>query len=90
MMPIIRLEDWRAALEEALGRSNDEGMTSQEISLAMRLSHRTTMERLRILFESGRLGSGKRAKITLDGRQAWCPVYWVRDAEKKPKQGGKT
>jgi hypothetical protein len=86
-MPSIRLEDWRAALEEALGKSSDEGLTSRELSHAMGASLRTTMERLRALSESGRLGAGRRATRTMDGRPSWCPVYWIKDAENKPKGG---
>ena len=83
-MPSMR-DDWQAALEEALSASSDEGQTSREIAGAMGVSLRTTMDRLRVLADSGRLGTGRRATRTVDGMPAWCPVYFlVAQGTKKP------
>ena len=85
-MPSMR-DDWQAALEEALSASSDEGQTSREIAEAMGVSLRTTMDRLRVLADSGRLGTGRRATRTVDGRPAWCPVYFIKEAAQA--KGGK-
>lgn len=82
----IGVDEWRAEVERVLGRSSDQGRTTREISIATGSALRTTSIRLQILHEAGRLGCGRRAIKTRDGRDAWVPVYWIKP---KGKGGGR-
>ena len=74
----ITVEEWRVALEAAMGHSDDAGMTTQELADAMGVSTRVALERLRKLAKAGTLRHGKRQTVGVSGRPAWTPVYWLK------------
>jgi predicted ArsR family transcriptional regulator len=74
---VIREDEWRRELERVMPRSDDKGMTARELGAVFGVSMRTIRERLRVLHDAGRIGVGKRHVLTLDGRPATAPVYWI-------------
>ena len=82
----ITSDEWRAEIERVMSPSSDAGMTSREISSALGVSIRTTMEKLRHLDEAGRLGVGRRTIRARDGRRSTSPVYYIlpRRSKKSP------
>ena len=77
MTATIRHEDWLAALLAAQAK-NDGGLTSQEWAERMKCSHKTALERIRKANAKGWVTVGRRSIITLDGRQAYAPVYTIK------------
>ncbi|MGQ0721014.1 MAG: hypothetical protein ACT4PE_05500 [Candidatus Eiseniibacteriota bacterium] len=74
---VIREDEWRRELERVMPKSDDKGMTARELSHTFGVSARTMRERLRVLYDAGRIGVGKRNTRSLDGRPATTPVYWI-------------
>ena len=75
---MISHESWKSEIEKAMFRAGDEGMTTREISVLLGLSTKSTLLRVRELYESGRVVSGRRRSKSMDGRIAWVPVYRIK------------
>ena len=78
--------EWRSALEKALGRSSDKGATARELGQSMGVSNKTTLNRLRILMDAGRLEVGWRQTSTMSGIPGRVPVYWLVSSKKGRKK----
>ena len=85
----ITTEEWIAELEKLSARSGDQGMSIEELSRATRLGRDAMRDHMKRLMGMGRLRSGRRPSMSIDGRPCWTPVYWVEGSKNKKKPGGK-
>lgn len=80
--PKIALDEWLAELVR-LSDHSDEGLTSSEWAVEMRLSKDHALRRLKRVQDAGWLKAGRRRVTALDGRSCTVPVYQIV----KPKSG---
>jgi len=82
----ITVEDWRKALEDALRRAPDEGMSSNELATALGISRQRVYARLHTLYDAGLLTCGFRPAMSLTGRSFPVPVYSLKGKSNAKKQ----
>ena len=75
--PTIHADEWLSALLAAQAK-NDGGLSAQEWAERMKCSHKTALERIRKANAQGWVTVGRRSITTLDGRQAYAPVYTIK------------
>lgn len=77
-MKDISYESWQSEIQKAMFKAGDEGMTAREISDILRLSVKTTLNRIKELHTSNKIIVGRRRVRSIDGREAWVPVYRLK------------
>lgn len=74
----ITVDEWRSALEAAMHRAGDDGLTMNEIADALGCSPASARDKLAALHRAGRLISGKRPQMSIDGVTRSVPVYRLK------------
>lgn len=65
------------AIREATARTNDEGLTSEEIAGIMGCSRQLALVKLKPLARAGKLIVGRKRDYRLDGVPCVVPVYTI-------------
>lgn len=72
------------AIAQATAKTNDEGLTSEEIAALMGCNRRLALERVKVLAKQGRVVVGWKRDYRLDGLPCRVPVYRITHKEKPP------
>jgi len=80
MVPVTITEaELLEAIRAAQARTNDEGLTSEEVAVLLGCTRKLALARLKPLAAQGKLIVGRRRDYRLDGIPCLIPVYSIRD-----------
>lgn len=78
---MITKDEWLAELERLqVERAQPDGMTSQEMADALKITKSAMMKKLNLAHRLGRLESARSVTTGIDGRTIYVPVYKLKPA----------